>query len=235
MKKLILASVAALALCASGAMADDIKVAKKGTIKLDVRLTAVVPYESGDIKVGPAGVTPLALPLGTDTGLNVDVNNSYVPTIGIEYYLTDNVSVEAIAGTANHNVVVPGVKGALDALLGLQIGSDKVAELWHLPPTVTAKYHFPTTGKFTPYVGAGVTYIWFYSEKKVNGIDVDLKDGFGYAAQAGFDYALQGPWSLNFDVKKIFFETDANVNSGLFTSKVTLDPVVASVGFGYKF
>jgi outer membrane protein len=47
--------------------------------------------------------------------------------------------------------------------------------------------------------------------------------------------ALQGNWSLNADVKKVWFETDAKINGGALKSKVKLDPVVASVGFGYKF
>lgn len=215
MKKLILASVAALALCATSAFADEaIKKAGKGTIKLDVRVTAVVPDESGDILTAA----------GADSGLDVAVNDSYVPTIGLEYYLTDNVSIEAIAGTANHTVK------AVNATTNV-----KVMELWHLPPTVTAKYHFKSESKLTPYVGAGLTYIWFYSEAKKNGFDVNLKDGFGYALQLGADYDLKGPWSLNFDVKKIMFETDADINAGALKSAVTLDPLVASVGFGYKF
>ena len=55
------------------------------------------------------------------------------------------------------------------------------------------------------------------------------------ALQAGVDVALQGPWSANLDVKKMFFETDASINGGALKSKVKLDPWVVSAGFGYKF
>ena len=60
-------------------------------------------------------------------------------------------------------------------------------------------------------------------------------DGFGYALQAGVDVALEGPWSANLDVKKVFVETDASINGGALKSKVKLDPWVVSAGFGYKF
>lgn len=62
-----------------------------------------------------------------------------------------------------------------------------------------------------------------------------LSDGFGYALQAGVDIATQGPWSVNLDVKKIFFETNANINFGALKSNMTLDPLVVSAGISYKF
>ena len=65
--------------------------------------------------------------------------------------------------------------------------------------------------------------------------DVDLDNGFGYALQAGVDIAIKGDWSANLDVKKVFFETDANINSGTLKSTVALDPWVVSVGLGRKF
>ena len=75
----------------------------------------------------------------------------------------------------------------------------------------------------------------FYGGEDENGFKVDIDNGFGYALQAGVDVALNGPWSANLDVKKVFFETDASVNGGALKSKVKLDPWVVSAGFGYKF
>ena len=71
--------------------------------------------------------------------------------------------------------------------------------------------------------------------KDKNGFTVDLDDGFGYALQAGADIGIQGPWSLNVDVKKVWFNTDADVNDGALKSDVDLDPWVVSVGVGRKF
>jgi outer membrane protein len=193
-------------------LAQDYQRAEAGTLKLDVRLTGVLP----DVEA------PILTSAGVDTGLDVAVDDSFLPSIGLQYYYSPNFSVEVIAGTFDHTATVA------------QDGTE-ILDLWHLPPTVTGRYHFPTEGRFTPYVGAGLTYIWFWDEEGKSGFDVDLDDGFGYTLQAGFDYALNGPWSLNVDVKKIFFETDANVNNGALRSTINLDPLVVSAGFGYKF
>lgn len=92
----------------------------------------------------------------------------------------------------------------------------------------------PSQGRISSYVGAGVNAMLFYSGKGKNGL-VDLDDGFGYALQAGADVGIQGPWSLNVDVKKVWFETDAKINNGALTSSVNLDPWVGSLGVSRKF
>ncbi len=220
MKKLILASVAVFALTAGGAFADELKVAKKGTIKLDVRVTSVTPNEKGDVLTAA----------GADTTLNVALGNYVTPTIGIEYYLTDAVSVEAIAGVTRHTVSVPGIKAALNAT-----PSDELAKVWILPPNITAKYHFNTGTAFVPYVGAGYSHMLYYSIKKSSTLAVDLKNKGGLALQAGFDYNTTTNMSYNFDVKYDFVKTDAKVAGGAYKSNVTVNPLVISAGVGFKF
>ena len=159
-----------------------------------------------------------------DTGLYVDVGDSVMPTLGFTYFLTDHLAVEAILGTTRHEIRAQG--GATDVA---------VHETWVLPPVVTLQYRPLTQGRFSPYVGAGVNYMLFYNGKDKNNFKVDLKDGFGYALQAGADIGIQGPWSLNLDVKKVWFNTDADINDGALKSSVDLDPWVASVGVSRKF
>jgi outer membrane protein len=147
-----------------------------------------------------------------------------MPTIGLSYFLTDNWAVEVIAGTTKHTVKAVGAAS-----------STPVKDTWVLPPVVAVQYHFAPKAKVSPYVGAGVNAMIFYGGKNRNGFDVHLNDGFGGAVQAGVDVALQGRWSANFDVKKVFFNTHAKINNGALYSDVRLDPLVASVGVGYKF
>ncbi len=75
----------------------------------------------------------------------------------------------------------------------------------------------------------------FFEGKDKNGFEVDLDDGFGMALQAGADWNLSGPWTLNLDAKKVWFDTDAKINNGALKSSVSLDPWVVSVGVGRKF
>jgi outer membrane protein len=161
---------------------------------------------------------------GADSGLHVDVGDSVMPTLGFTYFLTDHLAVEAILGTTQHEI---RAKGA---------GTDvAVHETWVLPPVVTLQYRPLTGRRVSPYVGAGVNYMLFYSGDDRNGFTVDLDDGFGYALQAGADIGIQEPWSLNVDVKKVWFNTDAEINGGALESDVNLDPWVVSVGVSRKF
>lgn len=208
-----LALGAALAL-AGTAQAQDFQVKEKGLLMLNVRATDVAPTADDAITTGA----------GAATGLHVDVEDDIMPTIGLSYFLTDHVAVEVIAGTTQHTIKAQGP--ATDVV---------VHKTWVLPPVVSLQYHFAPTGKVSPYVGAGVNYMIFYSGEDQNGFKVELDDGFGYALQAGVDVAIKGPWSANLDVKKVFFETDAKINGGALKSKVKLDPWVVSAGFGYKF
>jgi len=207
------ASLLALGL-ASTASAQDFKPKAKGQFIVATRLTTVAPDESGDIKTSA----------GVDSGLDVKVNDDTVPTLGFTYFFTDHVAVEGILGTSKHEVRAVG--GTTDV---------KVHSTWVLPPVVTVQYHFNPKGRVSPYVGAGVNAMIFYNDKDYNGFKVKLDDGLGYALQGGVDIALKGNWSINADVKKVWFNTDAKINDGALKSKVDLDPVVASVGLAYRF
>ena len=202
---------------ASGAMAqtaNDWQVARKGDWIVTGRLTDV--SSSADDSIFTSG--------GVDTGLNVDVEHDVMPTLGFTYFLTDHISVEAILGATQHEIRAQGP------------GPDvAVHETWVLPPVVTLQYRPMPEARVSPYVGAGINYMLFFDGEDKNGFTVDLEDGFGYALQAGADVAITGPWTLNVDVKKVWFDTEATVNGGALTSDVNLDPWVVSVGFGRKF
>ena len=187
---------------------------KKGDLLLTGRVTDV--FSQADNVITTAA--------GTDADLKVDVGDSVMPTLGFTYFPTDHLAVEAILGTTRHEIRAQG--GSTDVT---------VHETWVLPPVVTLQYRPLTQGRFSPYVGAGVNYMLFYNGKDKNSFKVDLKDGFGYALQAGADIGIQGRWSVNLDVKKVWFNTDASINDGALKSSVELDPWVASVGMSRKF
>ena len=214
--KTIFAALAAVSLLgvAGQSVAQDFTPKAKGTFIVAGRITDVAPDSSGDIKTAA----------GADTGLNVDVNADVMPTLGFTYFLTDHVAVEAILGTTKHEISAEGPSG-----------KTLVHETWVLPPVVTLQYHFQPTAKVSPYVGAGLNAMIFYSGKDANGFTVKVDNGIGYALQAGADVALTGPWSLNGDIKKVFFKTDASINGGALKSEVTLDPWVISVGVARRF
>lgn len=216
MMKTMVAAAALIAAMAVGgaASAEDFQPKTAGTWLVDVRATSVAPDESGSILTAA----------GVDTGLDVKVDSDTIPSLGISYFVTDKVAVEVILGTSKHTI--SATTAPTDTA---------VHDTWVLPPVVSLQYHPLPAARFSPYVGVGVNYMLFYNGKDRNGFKVDVDDGFGYSLQAGADIALNGPWSINVDVKKVFFETDANINNGALKSSVTLDPLVASIGLGRKF
>ncbi|MBJ7408924.1 MAG: outer membrane beta-barrel protein [Phenylobacterium sp.] len=207
------ALVAALAV-AGVAQAQDFKPKAKGDIVLNVRVT----------DVAPTGSDPIVTLAGAATGLRAKASYDVMPTVGLTYFLTDNIAVEAIAGTTNHTVRAKGP--------GVDV---KVKETWVLPPIVTLQYHFAPQARVSPYVGAGVNYMLFYSGSDKNGFNLHIDDGFGAALQAGVDIAMRDQWTINLDAKKVFFETDAVDRTNGIKTKVTLNPWVLSAGVGYRF
>ena len=190
------------------------------------RVIGVLPSESADLSVA-----------GTALGGDVKISNEYVPELDITYFFNKNVAAELILATTQHNVKATNVSavGGADVDLG---------DVWVLPPTLTLQYHFTDMGQFKPYVGAGINATFFYNEDEgpvADGISYD--SSFGPALQVGFDYDLDGQpggWAFNADVKKIWINTEATVD---FTTAlgvkvkadVDINPIVAGVGFGYKF
>jgi outer membrane protein len=114
-----------------------------------------------------------------------------------------------------------------------------------LPPTLTLQYHFAPEGRIRPYVGAGVNYTLFYSEKASDGLEtavgptkVRMSDSFGYAVQAGVDVPIGKRTFFNLDVKYIDIDTTARIDTtaiGTQRLRMHLDPLVFGIGFGMKF
>ena len=151
------------------------------------------------------------------TPLDLSVNNKMIPELDISYFFTPNFAAELILTYPQKHDVRAG---------GAEIGSLK-----HLPPTLLAQYHFTNLGAFKPYLGAGINYTRFSSVDILGGALNVKKNSFGPALQVGFDYALDKNWSINFDVKKVYIDT--NVSGGI--GKFKVDPVLVGVGLGYRF
>jgi outer membrane protein len=156
-------------------------------------------------------------------GGEVHVDNAIVPEFDISYFFTDNIAAELILATAKHDLS-HSAAGAL-------------GETWILPPTLTLQYHFTPNNAFSPYVGAGLNYSWFYGEDGATGVNnLDLDGGLGYALQAGFDYWLNQNWGVNVDVNKVYLNVDATLNAGApVSADVDLDPWIMGAGVSYRF
>ncbi|MFT3966165.1 MAG: OmpW family outer membrane protein [Sphingobium sp.] len=215
---------AAAASAAAALLAAGPAHAGKGDVLVRLRGIVVAPNEDS------GGITP-GLP-----NERVKVDNSVMPELDFSYMMTDHIGAELILATTKHHV---------DGTGGVTGGIGRLASTWVLPPTLTLQYHFLPEGKIRPYVGAGVNYTLFYSEKAsarfeaaAGRTEVSLKPSFGYALQAGVDVPVTDRIFVNLDVKYIDIDTTARLYTaglGQQNVKVSLDPFVFGIGIGTKF
>ena len=161
----------------------------------------------------------------TSIGGNVTASITTVPELDISYFWTDHIATELILAVTPHDM------GAT----GTALGELDLGDVWLLPPTLTLQYHFLPENKFRPYVGAGVNYTVFFSEDSGGVAAIDYEDNFGYDLQAGFDYEINEHLAFNMDIKKVYLNTDVDINGGAVTADVDLDPWIYGVGLAYRF
>ena len=156
--------------------------------------------------------------------LGLKTNDKAFPELDISYFFTPNVAAELILTYPQYQEIKSD---------GVKIGGFR-----HLPPTLTAQYHFTNFQGFRPYVGAGIN---FTSITQVHWIDAvqSLKpsvsdNSFGWAVQAGVDIPVGNGWLVNLDVKKVKIGVDVKLD-GTKIGDFNVDPLLFSVGVGYRF
>ncbi len=179
-------------------------------------------FEAGDwlVRVGITNVDPKSdnHPVVTaDAGAALNLNATYL--------MTDNWAVDILAAIPfNHDIE-------------LVDGGARVGETDQLPPTVSLQYYFTPDSRFKPYIGVGVNYTTFFSEDTtgaLEGVDLDLDDSWGLAAQLGFDYMINDNWFATLDARWMDIDTEARLD-GASIGDVEIDPFVYGLSFGYRF
>jgi len=174
---------------------------------------------AGDI-VARVRAVHLAAETSTLSAGEVSINDKWLPEVDFSYYFTPNIAAELILTYPQKQDV---------ALNGNKLGSLK-----HLPPVLSAQYHFTNFGAIKPYLGLGVNYTRFSRVDLAGGAVTVDKSSFGLALQAGVDYALDKNWSLNLDVKKVQIGTNVYLN-GADLGEFKINPLLVGLGVGYKF
>ncbi|MFC4729412.1 OmpW/AlkL family protein [Coralloluteibacterium thermophilus] len=143
--------------------------------------------------------------------------------LAITARLTPHWAIELLAATPFHQTA--RVNGA-DAV-----------NFRHLPPTLTAQYHFAPSARVSPFLGAGINYTWTYDEEAIGplaGADVRLGNSWGASAQAGLVFRLSDTLDLVADARWIDIGADVRVD-GTKVGTVDVDPMVYSVMLGWRF
>ncbi|HHQ43090.1 MAG TPA: OmpW family protein [Chromatiales bacterium] len=161
-------------------------------------------------------------------GSKVSVEGDTGLSVAIGRFLTEHVAVEVLGALPFEH----DIKGA-----GSIASLGTVATAKQLPPTVTLQYHFSPQAAFSPYVGLGLNYTFFFdieTKGALAGTSLDLDSSWGAALQLGADFRLAGDWLGNVDVRWIDIDTEAS-GSATGTFDVQIDPWVVTVGVGRRF
>lgn len=198
--------------------------------KLQVKVMG--SYVITDGKITSVELDTLGLPPGSQTR----ADESQVPTIAAEYFVTPKFSLETICCITEHDVTGTGPVH----------GATLISNADVLPATLTFKYHMQTGLGFKPYIGAGPAYFFFINEKPgattsaAGATRQQLNDKFGGVVQAGVDVPLNDQGlGLSVDVKRYFLNTTAfwfdKDGNQLLRTRHRVDPWLLSAGVAYRF
>ena len=203
-------------------MLSKLKFAAVSALVLSMGLAnTAIAFEPGDwlVRAGASVVDPKS-----DNSDIVSVDSATSFTFNFTYMMTDIWGVELFAAYPfEHDISL--------------LDGTKVATTKQLPPTVSIQYHFMPTSKFQPYIGVGINYTNFFSEKTMGpleGTNLSLGDSWGFAGQIGFDVMIGENWFLNVDGRYMNIETKAKLD-GTSLGTVKIDPMVYGASIGFRF
>ena len=116
-----------------------------------------------------------------------------------------------------------------------------MGEIKYGPLVLAAQYRFGEPGAVVrPYLGAGAVYYIVLESRDAAIQQLNVKNGWGSALQAGVEVPLSKRYALFLDVKKIFVKTTATgvlpAAGGVpVRAETTLNPLLVHLGVGVTF
>ncbi len=164
------------------------------------------------------------------------ISNGY----GIEgtttVFFTDNIGAELGLGVAVFKTSTSATKAA-NYNYGNSGVTMKRKDAYGIPLTLMGQYHIAPFGAIDPYVGVGYQGMYFFTKSR----QYKLGNAHGPVFQVGLDFKLRDDTVFNIDVKRYSLApkltwSERFLNRGQPVSgKVKIDPVIVSVGLGFKF
>jgi outer membrane protein len=236
-----LALAAAAALAATGAMAQQ-----PGSWQIGVGWLHFAPQDSSE----PLTFTS---PVHREVpGSGANVGSSDTLGLNATYFIDSHWAVEGAFGVPpKFTLDGEGTLGPLG-----QIGE---ARQWS--PTILGKYYFGApTAQWRPYVGLGLTYVW-YSDVKIstslqNALGAQLRlapgassttakldNSFAPVANVGVAYQFDNHWGMAVSVSYIHLKTTAKLTTtaangatvATSESRLKLNPIVPYLALTYTF
>lgn len=184
----------------------------------------------GTPKPPPSTIVPNPVAVGsfTEVGYGVEASTSIFFSTNIAAELSLGFDILRIK--ANHLANVAVNNGGNIKAIG------KRKQIYTIPVTLLAQYHIAPFGSISPYVGAGYHGSYMLTKSKA----FKMKNAFGPVIQAGIDFYAKDDTLINLDIKQYLFKAKVDYKNALVgprsvSSKIKLNPLVVSVGVGFKF
>lgn len=152
-------------------------------------------------------------------------------------FFTDNIAAELALGIAQYNVSTTAINNIYNNYGNIgYLPVTKKRSLIGIPITFSLQYHIAPFGGIRPYLGAGYNYTYFTSQSS----EYKVNSSHGVAIQLGTDIVMTDDTVVNFDVKKYYSSSKVVYKRAFLNTtkdlscKVRLDPIVVSVGIGFK-
>lgn len=163
------------------------------------------------------------------------IRDGYGVDTGAVVFLNDNIAAEMSLGINVLNVKRSALKDIAHNYNG-SYELDKRKPIYMFPAILTGQYYMAPYGGFSPYIGIGyqVSYI------KTNVKALNIGNAHGFVAQIGANLVANDDTFLNLDLKKYFanpkitFKKSYIGTSTDISSKMKMQPLVMSIGFGYR-
>ena len=174
--------------------------------------------------VGSTSERPKTL---AQTGYGIDAATTY--------FFNDNIAAELSLGVAMIKVKSSTLSKASNSFGNGTGKPGKNNQILSVPAAGTIQYHVAPFGAIRPYFGGGIHGTYMYTRSK----SYNVASGFGPVLQLGADFISKDDTLLTFDVRQYFLKSNVTFKQALLgsadvRSKVIWNPLVISLGFGFK-
>lgn len=165
---------------------------------------------------------------GTLTGMDAETPGDGTATLGLSFFITDAIAIEAWGSVDpfDHDVAFAG-------------GRERGFNVDQQVAALSAQYHFDISDTFRPFVGLGYHRTNFSGESAFDdgplaGSRVGIGDAEGAMGTVGVDFLTGEHWFARTDLR--YLQSDAGVFvDDTYVGDADIDPWIVGVGLGARF
>ncbi len=174
--------------------------------------------DESDIRLGG---TPLA-------GAGLDSDPQHTAVVEFSRFVAPSIAVSLTLGVPP--VATFDGTGSVEA-------RGRLGSAQYGPAGLTVQWHPMRNARFQPYIGAGGSYVHFFSTKDGALTDIELDNDVGPLIQVGAQYFFTDRIGVFVDARKAWLRTKATASfAGLpVEADLNLNPVIVNAGLALRF